>query len=275
MENYPSSEDMLRRAREELADAPPPPPPVDPADDDDDHAQGLAEALREDAAAGAPDPFVSRTPDPFRRVIPPPENLSAPSRPDPPPTTDPYDPKSGPATGDDRLVDWSKDQRAADTASERVGGLWRKVRPLIGIGVIVLFVVSAFVVRNDTSLEDLKVGDCFDNPGVDVELVEEIDTIPCDQPHDFEVFAQPQRADDLDYPGETALFAWADENCIRRFEAYVGTPWEESAIWATNMVPTAESWENGDRTVTCMLMQVNEDRTDIVPTTGTLRNSGL
>ncbi len=130
--------------------------------------------------------------------------------------------------------------------------------------------------KGSTSVAELEVGDCFDDPGPDVELVADVDLVDCAEPHDYEVLAQPVRAADLEYPGQLAMFLWADEQCLDRFEAYVGSPYSESAVYLTSMIPTPESWEQGDRDrqATCLIYQVDAAE-EIIPTTGSLRNSGL
>ena len=53
------------------------------------------------------------------------------------------------------------------------------------------------------------------------------------------------------------------------FETYVGVPYERSHLGVTTLIPDEKSWSQGNRTITCIL--VNEDGTR---RTGSLRGAG-
>jgi len=123
----------------------------------------------------------------------------------------------------------------------------------------------------------LEPGDCFDDPPelTDDDLGEfvsgeftDLPMIGCNEPHDNEMFALFD-APDGPFPGTEALDDMAVD-CVPLFEDYVGASYEDmpqlDIMW---IVPTAESWEGGDRRVTCALFD-----TDFAKLTGSQRDSG-
>ncbi|WP_194165047.1 MULTISPECIES: septum formation family protein [unclassified Pseudactinotalea] len=103
------------------------------------------------------------------------------------------------------------------------------------------------------------------------DLQDEITDIPavgCDTSHDAEVF-HLAALDDGDYPGDDAVGEAADQACYDAFEAYVGTPSEESAVAYLVIPPNEETWTKAnDREVVCIA--ATED-----PVEQSFRDSGL
>lgn len=96
---------------------------------------------------------------------------------------------------------------------------------------------------------ELMVGDCFVDlgPGAGVELV------PCDEPHQGEVFATfeiPGGSGDS-FPGDEAAWDTASAACLAEFEGYVGEPFATSPLDFFAWFPSAETWASGDRLVVC------------------------
>ncbi len=121
---------------------------------------------------------------------------------------------------------------------------------------------SLFIVFNPTSLADetdifnIGPGHCSNdaegtNPEEDEEL-ETISTVSCDGPHDNEFYSAFNIIDEL-YPGEAAIFAYADEECANNFESFVGIPYNDSILELSYLFPTYESWLDGDNEVVCFL----------------------
>jgi hypothetical protein len=97
----------------------------------------------------------------------------------------------------------------------------------------------------------IEVGDCFNETAGDV--VTDIPTVPCTEPHDYEVYAEFD-IDRATFPGDDEVFALADEGCYGPFAGYVGLAFEESALDYTYYVPTADGWKDyNDRQVSCIL----------------------
>lgn len=107
-----------------------------------------------------------------------------------------------------------------------------------------------------TSVFELAVGDCFTAPPADAGL-DTVVVVDCEQPHANEVFAllQHPEPDDGAYPGLEAVEALGDEECQGgAFSDYVGSDYDSSRYLATSIYPTAESWEQGDRELACVLL---------------------
>ena len=114
---------------------------------------------------------------------------------------------------------------------------------------------------------DLRVGDCFDLNDPTADQIEDVKAVPCTTEHEFEVFyvgtmgkgsyptdaAGEQRNHGrqvLDIEG--AFWTYLDHNCIPAFRTYIGKAWyggsDLDIYW---LVPTADAWRAGDRTVQC------------------------
>jgi len=104
----------------------------------------------------------------------------------------------------------------------------------------------------------LSVGDCLNDQSA--EEVYDVPVVPCDQPHDYEVyydFAVP----DGDFV-EDDVTAAADDGCYGAFTEFVGMSYEESALDFTYFTPTQQSWdEGGDRIVSCMIADPSSQTT--------------
>jgi hypothetical protein len=102
-----------------------------------------------------------------------------------------------------------------------------------------------------TAVIDVVVGDCFDDSAGTV--VDSLELINCDQPHDNEVYANLAIEQSI-FPGNDVLAAFAADACLPAFEANVGMSYAESDLDYTFLVPTADTWNTSpDRIVTCFL----------------------
>lgn len=122
------------------------------------------------------------------------------------------------------------------------------------------------------TVDDLRIGDCFD-AGNETEI-SDVDGMPCDEPHDYEVFAVQERDGDT-YPTEDEFDAIFESICIAAFEPYVGSDYTTSALYAGMITPSESSWDDGDREYVCYLYEpVDETLTENVPQTGSAEGSG-
>lgn len=116
---------------------------------------------------------------------------------------------------------------------------------------------------------ELEVGDCI--PLVEYGAEEEIydlPVVPCEQPHTDEIYYIFQVDDDGEYPGDDPLNETAWDGCIAQFEAFVGVPYDSSALDVYTYQPTRTSWARADdRTVHCIVFSYDD-------VTGTLRDAG-
>jgi hypothetical protein len=116
----------------------------------------------------------------------------------------------------------------------------------------------------------LRVGDCIGDDLSDGEVLQ-VPVVDCDEPHTAEAYSS-KRLPDGAYPGLEAVKQTAVEMCLDRFEAFAGIDYDDSQrldfAW---YYPTEGSWSTGDREVLCLLMQIDPETGQTVPTTGTLR----
>lgn len=99
----------------------------------------------------------------------------------------------------------------------------------------------------------LRKGDCFDSPGGLEGWTAEADRVPCAREHDGEVFAVVS-VPDGSYPGDDTLTDTADERCYGLRDGYVMDRWALPAtVDVYYLVPSRESWDFGDREITCVL----------------------
>ena len=116
---------------------------------------------------------------------------------------------------------------------------------------------------DSTRYADLEAGDCYTNPnpgsGTEEEQIVEVDLIPCDEPHQQEVYHVTEMPDG-DYPGQDTLATKASDICATEFEGYVGSALEETELLAGYIIPTQESWDQeGDQAIMCTLGDTSSD----------------
>jgi hypothetical protein len=165
----------------------------------------------------------------------------------------------------------------------------RKWAGIAGLGVVVFGALLAFTITlvfsgltdsmsstnsrpDDSSAEssqggetinvlDLDLGDCL--PYLEGEGdVYELPLVPCDQPHDSEVYFVFSMPDDADYPGDDALTDEAISRCQTAFEEFVGMSYDESELDYWWFTPTKATWNHGgDRSTQCLIYSYDGDVT--------------
>ncbi|AWB95842.1 hypothetical protein DCE93_09355 [Agromyces badenianii] len=107
------------------------------------------------------------------------------------------------------------------------------------------------VEEGDADVFALIVGDCMYE--VTEELVSEVPVVPCDQPHDDEVYFD-LTIDGDEYPGDDVIQTQAEEACLAEFEPFVGLAYDSSTLDFSTYRPSHESWETrDDRVVSCVI----------------------
>ncbi|MFN3254063.1 MAG: septum formation family protein [Ilumatobacter sp.] len=126
---------------------------------------------------------------------------------------------------------------------------------------------------DDEGLGLIDVGDegpgtCLDVPLDQGPDIERLPVIACGEPHSHEIYAVALVDDDV-YPGFEALETFAQAQCLKEFEAYVGVSAFDSDLFYSWIVPTLTSWESdSDREVLCVAGNGNG-----APLVGTIRNT--
>ncbi|MGV8884192.1 MAG: septum formation family protein [Microbacteriaceae bacterium] len=127
-------------------------------------------------------------------------------------------------------------------------------------------------VDGDTSAFDVSVGDCVnDAEATDAEEVANVTIVKCTVEHDYEAYKSiviPEGA----FPGSSEIETTAGDGCQAAFDGFVGTPYDESTLDFTYLAPTSQSWDEGDREILCMLVDVDENG-DLLPSSVSLENS--
>ena len=122
------------------------------------------------------------------------------------------------------------------------------------------------------SVFDLSVGDCLNEPPESE--VSRVEKVPCDEPHDYEVFALVNHSAGRDAPYPIDLILFSDDTgvdaCLPSFEPYIGQTYMSSRLYINVFYPTRESWErDGDREFVCLLFDLEN-----ASMTGSMRGSG-
>ncbi|MFD5449727.1 MULTISPECIES: DUF4190 domain-containing protein [unclassified Streptomyces] len=125
--------------------------------------------------------------------------------------------------------------------------------------------------RGEGTAYALSEGQCFTTPSGSLQGVTyDVDVVPCAQEHDGEVFA----AFDLPggaYPGDDEVARSADDRCYALQDTYAMDRWALPAdVDVYYLTPTRPSWRAGDREITCLFGNTDEEGT----LTGSLRNDG-
>lgn len=111
----------------------------------------------------------------------------------------------------------------------------------------------------------LKVGDCLDDP--DSEEFETVGAVPCGEPHDYELFHAFTVAG-MAFPDDGRWDELTEPCYGEQYTEFVGVTYDESELDALPFTPTEEAWTDGDRTVQCVVGEV-----DVTPVRGSLRGT--
>jgi hypothetical protein len=112
----------------------------------------------------------------------------------------------------------------------------------------------------DVGVTELAVGDCVLLPEGAEGEVSDLEGVPCDQPHDGEVYVVDELPDG-DYPGETQVLKQVEEVCVAGFEAFVGGTYEQTELDITYLYPSNEEQWAEDRGITCVVYHPGEQVT--------------
>lgn len=129
------------------------------------------------------------------------------------------------------------------------------------VALVVVGVVLSRAVSGDGGGPELTVGGCYDLDDIVVESAQSVD---CAQPHELQVLSE-LTVDVEAYPGPSGLRQQADEQCNSEAAAFVTGRSVPEGLGYGFVVPTQESWERGDRTITCTLVSTTGE-----PLTGTI-----
>ncbi len=136
---------------------------------------------------------------------------------------------------------------------------------LVAIVVVVLLIVALVPSGDDDeapesrsgtiSANDLRVGDCIADARSPEGDVTTFDVVPCDKPHDGEVYTliKLKGADDAEYPGMAFVNGKGQRGCRARLRRQAtARAYRNPRLGYKFVYPTIESWAEGDREITCV-----------------------
>ncbi len=133
---------------------------------------------------------------------------------------------------------------------------------------VAVLAAGAFTVLTacGTSVLDLEVGQCISS-SVDGEQVSSLPVVECSEPHSGEIYALPQLPDG-EFPGDEGVSASAQALCADpEFQNFVGVPVTETTLSVEFLLPSSDTWADGDREIVCIVRDGTAD------TTGSLRGA--
>jgi hypothetical protein len=118
-------------------------------------------------------------------------------------------------------------------------------------------------------IDQVLPGQCFDQLPDDAQRPFAVLAIPCERSHHYEIFQRfPYRDGEgravprgYAYPGETAVRTFAEKGCYEAFQPWMGVDWTKSDYDIQSWWPSAESWVEHDRTITCAAFRFDGDST--------------
>jgi len=123
-----------------------------------------------------------------------------------------------------------------------LSGLW----VLVGVaGILFYFLIG----QGTVTATDVKVGDCLKEIPSSTRVMT-VDTVGCDESHAGEVFAVLQMPDG-DFPGQSAIENYQNK-CEPELASYSPDAITDDSVQLYVLYPTAETWKQGDRAVTCI-----------------------
>jgi Septum formation len=164
---------------------------------------------------------------------------------------------------DDEALEYDEDfegDKPGETAEPRRARRWPRVLLAFGFVILAAAIVGGAiaivgslthgfkkpvkVTYKTSAVFSLKAGDCFDPQGQ-----QSYTLIPCDSPHQAEVFATFALTG-TKWPGDTAVQAEAGRACASRLTGYVN-PQLAISLSSTYVYPDSVAWQAGTRTVIC------------------------
>jgi hypothetical protein len=103
------------------------------------------------------------------------------------------------------------------------------------------------------AVNDLRVGDCINNPASLTTTIRAFDAVPCSQPHDGEAFASGTLPLTGAWPGTAGVTAAAADQCRAAFAAFDNISLDSSALSVLYFYPEQANWAAGDRGYVCVV----------------------
>jgi hypothetical protein len=123
---------------------------------------------------------------------------------------------------------------------------------LVALGILVVgggIALYSLVGKDTVTAMDVKQGDCLKEIPDSAQVLT-VQTVGCEEPHAGEVFAVLMMPGG-DFPGQPAIDEYADR-CSPELASYSPDAMTDDSVQLYVLYPTAQTWEQGDRAVTCI-----------------------
>lgn len=123
------------------------------------------------------------------------------------------------------------------------------------------------VASDEVGVFRLQTGDCVVLPAEEADEVESLEGVPCSDPHDGEVLGMHLMTD-VTFPGDDAVIAEAEVECLAMFDAVTGLDFVTDPDWNLNsLFPTEDSWDRlDDREIVCLAIPLDAQlTTNLIP----------
>lgn len=128
---------------------------------------------------------------------------------------------------------------------------------IIGLSVLGVLIIAAIVavgffvavIKDTTIATDMELGDCIAEVPTDSRVLT-LPTVDCAEPHGGEVYAVINMSDG-DYPGQAKIDQF-QEKCPEELATFAPDAMTDDSVGIYVLYPTPETWERGDRAVTCI-----------------------
>lgn len=120
-----------------------------------------------------------------------------------------------------------------------------------------------FEFADEIGFVDLVVGECFNQSSLP-------SAVPCDGPHEYEIFAAIQLDKELHPTWEEA---WLATSCTSEFERFVDFDYIESQLWYEVARPSESVWFAGDHDIRCLVYQPSSDFSGVESLVGSVEGA--
>jgi hypothetical protein len=112
-------------------------------------------------------------------------------------------------------------------------------------------------------VDEVLPGQCFNQLPDPAQRPYAVLEIGCEVPHTYQVFdrftyrdsAGKPATSKVTYPGEAPVRQGAEQECFAAFKPWMGIAWTKSNYDIATWWPTADSWTNDDRSITCAVFK--------------------
>jgi hypothetical protein len=138
----------------------------------------------------------------------------------------------------------------------------RKRTTATALGAVAVLVLAGAGCSDKGNVFSLEEGSCFQDPGGSLE-VSDVEIVDCEEPHFAEVFHNEDiDSEGDDFPGAAVISEQVSETCLGpAFEEFTGVPYVQDSVFDVYpLAPTEETWDAGDREITCSVMSLTGEQ---------------